>query len=42
MKITESFCPEDTFALGREIGQNAVPGAVYTLIGDLSPERRGI
>jgi len=35
MKIIESFSPEDTFALGREIGQNAVPGAVYTLIGDL-------
>lgn len=35
MKIIESFRPEDTFALGREIGQKAEPGAVYTLIGDL-------
>ena len=35
MKIIESFSAEDTFAVGKEIGQNAVPGSVYTLIGDL-------
>ena len=31
----ESFRAEDTFALGREIGEKAKPGEVYTLIGDL-------
>ena len=31
----ESFRAEDTFALGRQIGENAKPGEVYTLIGDL-------
>lgn len=36
-KITtiESFSAEDTLALGREMGKNAKPGDVYTLIGDL-------
>ena len=34
MKIN-SFSPEDTYALGYEIGQKAVPGEVYTLNGDL-------
>lgn len=32
---TESFSPEETFLLGRQIGENARPGEVYTLIGDL-------
>ncbi|MBR6771016.1 MAG: tRNA (adenosine(37)-N6)-threonylcarbamoyltransferase complex ATPase subunit type 1 TsaE [Lachnospiraceae bacterium] len=31
----ESFCAEDTFALGQQIGQQAVAGEVYTLTGDL-------
>lgn len=31
----ESFCPEDTFQLGKKIGESALPGQVYTLIGDL-------
>lgn len=31
----ESFCAEDTFALGERIGREAQPGEVYTLIGDL-------
>jgi len=31
----ESFSPEDTFAFGEQIGRQAVPGQVYTLIGDL-------
>lgn len=35
MKIIESLKPEDTFALGKKIGEEAVPGQVYTLIGDL-------
>jgi len=33
--IIESFRAEDTFALGERIGREAVPGQVYTLIGDL-------
>lgn len=32
---TESFSPEETFLLGQQIGENAKPGEVYTLIGDL-------
>ena len=35
MKIIESFSAEETFAVGKEIGKNASPGSVYTLIGDL-------
>ncbi len=34
-EIFESFGPEDTFRLGRKIGEEAVPGQVFTLIGDL-------
>jgi tRNA threonylcarbamoyladenosine biosynthesis protein TsaE len=33
--IYESFSPEETHALGRQIGEAAQPGEVYTLIGDL-------
>lgn len=35
MKIIESFSANDTFRVGKEIGKNATPGSVYTLIGDL-------
>ena len=35
IKIIESYSPEDTLHLGRELGRNAQPGDVYTLIGDL-------
>lgn len=31
--ISES--PEDTFALGKQIGENVAPGSVLTLVGDL-------
>lgn len=31
----ESFCPEDTFALGEKIGRLAEPGTVLTLVGNL-------
>ena len=31
----ESFRAEDTYALGKKIGEEARPGDVYTLIGDL-------
>jgi len=33
--IFESYSAEDTFAFGKKIGQEAQPGQVYTLIGDL-------
>lgn len=33
--IIESFRTEDTFELGKKLGQNAKPGDVYTLVGDL-------
>ena len=35
MKIIETNSPEETFALGRQIGRQAKAGEVYTLIGDL-------
>ena len=35
MKIIESFKPEDTYSLGQQIGKEALPGSVYTLVGDL-------
>lgn len=31
----ESFSPEDTFAIGKSLGEEAKPGETYTLIGDL-------
>ena len=34
-RVWESFAPEETFKIGKEIGENALPGQVYTLIGDL-------
>ena len=33
--VTDSFSAEDTAALGEQLGRNARPGEVYTLIGDL-------
>lgn len=33
--IFESYCEEDTFAFGKKLGEQALPGQVYTLIGDL-------
>ena len=35
MTIFETNSPEETFALGRQIGQQAKAGEVYTLVGDL-------
>ena len=35
MKIIETNSPEETFEFGRQIGQQARAGEVYTLIGDL-------
>ena len=34
-QIIETFSPEETFAVGKEIAAKAEPGQVYTLIGDL-------
>ena len=33
--IYETFSAEETFALGKALGENAKPGSVYALIGDL-------
>lgn len=35
MKIIETYCADETFELGRQIGQQAKAGEVYTLTGDL-------
>lgn len=35
MKIIETNTPEETYALGKKLGEQAKPGQVYTLIGDL-------
>ena len=34
-KIIETFSPEETFVVGKELAAKAEPGQVYTLIGDL-------
>lgn len=33
--IIESYSPEETFEIGRRIGEECSPGRIYTLIGDL-------
>ena len=33
--IIETRTPEETFAVGKKIGQAAFPGQIYTLVGDL-------
>ena len=33
--IVETYSAEETFRVGEQIGQNAKPGQVYTLVGDL-------
>lgn len=35
VKIYETNSWEETHALGKELGENALPGEVYTLVGDL-------
>lgn len=35
MERFETFSEEETFALGEKIGREAIPGQVYTLLGDL-------
>lgn len=34
-KTIETFCPEGTFEVGKNLALEAMPGQVYTLIGDL-------
>lgn len=34
-KIIETFSAKETYIFGKELGQQAKPGQVYTLIGDL-------
>ena len=31
----ETYSPEETFAIGKRLGEQAAPGDVYTLIGEL-------
>lgn len=33
--IYETYDADETFALGKELGQSAKPGSVYALVGDL-------
>ena len=33
--VYETFSPEETRALGRRLGENACPGEIYTLSGEL-------
>lgn len=33
--MIESFSPEDTYALGKQMGEKAKPGQIFTLTGDL-------
>lgn len=33
--VIETNAPEETFALGRQLGQESVSGQIYTLTGDL-------
>ncbi len=35
MQIVETFSPDETFELGRKLGEQAQPGQVYTLVGEL-------
>ena len=35
MHESETFSPEETFRLGQKLGEQARPGEVYTLTGDL-------
>ena len=35
IKITETFSPEETFALGKRMGKEASPGEILCLDGDL-------
>ena len=34
-RFVETFSPEETFELGRKLGEEAATGSIYTLVGDL-------
>ena len=34
-KVIETYSPEETLEIGKLLGENAAPGEVYALIGDL-------
>lgn len=34
-KVIETYSPEETLEIGKLLGENAAPGGVYALIGDL-------
>lgn len=33
--VTETWCAEETFELGKKLGEKAVPGQIFALLGDL-------
>ena len=35
VQVWETHSPEETFSIGQQLGREAAPGQVYTLIGDL-------
>lgn len=35
IQVWETHSPEETFSIGQQLGREAAPGQVYTLIGDL-------
>ena len=37
--IIETKTPQETFEVGKKIGENAKPGQIYTLTGDLGSFR---
>lgn len=40
--VIETRSPEETFAVGKSLGEKAFPGQVLTLIGDLGVEKRSL
>ena len=39
--IIETKTPQETFEVGKKIGENAKPGQIYTLTGDLGVGKTG-
>ena len=40
-QVWETDSPEETFQLGKQLGEACVPGEVYTLTGDLGTGKTG-
>ena len=40
--VIETRSPEETFETGRKLGEKAVPGQVFTLMGDLGVGKTGV